>query len=151
MSGLQLGLLAIGVLVVAGVAIFNRIQERKAQRRTDAALGSPHPYALTADEVASAPRPDAALAPVARGAAAKPAQGREAALDPRLDYLVELEAAQPVLVSTVLEHWTAIAHRYAGRGASNAAETMVAGSPCSPTPVLPASCAPACSWCRALA
>src|SRR5262245_58215725 len=42
MSDLQLSLLAIGVAVVVGVVAYNRWQEAKLRRRTEATFGSRH-------------------------------------------------------------------------------------------------------------
>ena len=42
MSELQSGLLAIGALVVVGVLIYNRVQERRAKRDAERAFGSGH-------------------------------------------------------------------------------------------------------------
>ena len=46
MSDLQLGLLAIGVAVVVGVIAYNKWQEAKLRRRTEAAFGARHGDAL---------------------------------------------------------------------------------------------------------
>ena len=64
MSDLQLGLLAIGAVVVAGVFVFNWIQERRFQRRVEQAFGEKQPDVLLhpdarsgADAPARAPAP----------------------------------------------------------------------------------------------
>jgi len=46
MSDLQIGLLLIGVLIVAGVLLFNWIQERRFRRQADAAFQAPFADAL---------------------------------------------------------------------------------------------------------
>ena len=42
MSELQIGLLAIGALVVAGVLIYNRVQERRARQAAERTFRSGH-------------------------------------------------------------------------------------------------------------
>ena len=111
MTDLQLGLLAIGALVVAGVLAYNRLQERAA-RRAERAFRSGH-----ADVLLEKARPGAEPAmPEAQRAAAREAPPPAPALpDPRLDYVVALEFSGPVPAGTVLEHWKAHAHLYARR------------------------------------
>jgi len=111
MSDLQLGLLAIGVAVVAGVIAYNRWQEARLRRRTEGAFASRHDDALLRGGGAT---------PAARVPAAEPArvdrtlehtlvvdlpppQAPEAAaamaatgLDPAVDYIAELACARPV-------------------------------------------------------
>ena len=68
MSELQIGLLAIGALVVAGVLGYNRIQERGAKRAAERAFRSGHADVLLVDS----PRESAAV-PEAVRAKAQPA------------------------------------------------------------------------------
>ncbi|MGH8723044.1 MAG: cell division protein ZipA C-terminal FtsZ-binding domain-containing protein, partial [Burkholderiales bacterium] len=42
MSDLQIGLLAVGALVVAGIFAYNAVQERRARRTAERAFGSAH-------------------------------------------------------------------------------------------------------------
>ena len=118
MSDLQLGLLAIGALVVAGVLAYNKLQERRAQKSAERAFRSEHPDALlggdATDEVAEGHSP----APVARVVEAPLRdEGGFAPLqaDARLDYLVEAHGESAVPESTILERWSSMVHRFGGR------------------------------------
>ena len=111
MSELQLGLLAIGVAVVAAVVIYNRLQERKAARDAQRAFGASY-----ADVLDEAPGEAGAKAHSRRGDG--PAPGMP---DARLDYVIGLEVARGTLSATVLEHWRALEHRFAHRA-------LIAGS-----------------------
>jgi len=114
MSELQIGLLAIGVLVVGGVLAYNRVQERKARQSAQQAFGSGHADVLlepTAAETSPAPRP----AP--RPAAPEP----RASPDPRLDYVIEL-ALEEDGTGKLEEQWKPIERRHAHR-------TLLAASP----------------------
>lgn len=110
MSDLQIGLLAAGALVVAGIVAYNAIQERRAQRTAERAFRSGHADALMEDggqrrrepSFDAAPRRDAPLE-----AAALP--------DARLDYVIELSLQQLMSAATVAGHWAPFEHRFAGR------------------------------------
>ena len=101
MSDLQISLLGIGACVVAGVYLFNSWQERQFRRRAEEAFAGEHADVLMP---AAAPRGEAAdervepkletppaAAPLSRPATA-PARGA-IALDPLIDYVVEVELA----------------------------------------------------------
>jgi hypothetical protein len=121
MSELQIGLLAIGALVVAGVLIYNRVQEKQAGRAAERAFGSGHddvllnqPGAprgagLTAEQSGDgreeAPRQPTRAAPPEE--AAQP--------DPAIDYIVEIAAEHPVAQGALREQWNAIERRHARR------------------------------------
>lgn len=94
MTDLQLGLLVIGAAAVAGVLVYNRVQERATRREAQRAFGSAHADVLL-DET---PRPEA------KQAGGEPNAG--------IDYVVELEGAAPAKVRA---QWSAIAHRFANR------------------------------------
>jgi len=115
MSELQLGLLAIGIAVVAGVFGYNKWQEAKLRRKTEAAFPAGTADVLLDDggqaDRASAPHaPQASDAadvdlpePVRRvehtiGPALDPAIkiGRSPILTEGVDYVVEIECAEPV-------------------------------------------------------
>ena len=49
MSDLQIGLLAVGALVVVGVLAYNGLQERRARRAVERAFGSSHPDVLMSE------------------------------------------------------------------------------------------------------
>jgi ZipA, C-terminal FtsZ-binding domain len=125
MSDLQLGLLAIGVAVVAGVIAYNKWQEAKLRRRTEAAFGSRHGDVLLrggrADGDGDSRPPPATSAPdpVARtiehtladdGVIPQPAREPPAGplpaamLDPEVDYMVELACARAVAGAEVSAH-----------------------------------------------
>ncbi len=113
MSELQLGLLAIGALVVAGVLAYNRWQERGARREAGRGLafGPGHLDVLAepaAERHETGPGPGQSAA-VREVAAAAPVP------DPRIDYVVELEFPQVVSESVFAAQWKAHERRYAGR------------------------------------
>ena len=115
MSELQLGLLAIGVVLVVGVFAYNRRQESVARRAGESSLRPGHPDVRRdppepARSVTTAPEKPAHTAP----SRISPAHG--AALpDPKVDYMVELTFANPVAPGTLLQQWKANEHRYASR------------------------------------
>lgn len=96
MSDLQLSLLALGAVVVAGVYLFNLYQERQWRRRTQQAFAAHRPDVLldgdgdgdgaTRVEPSMAPPSEAPPAPVA----GEPVAGGAAAIDPVIDYVVEV-------------------------------------------------------------
>lgn len=113
MSELQLGLLAIGALLVAGVFAYNRYQERSAQRSAQANFRSGHQDTLPEpsgrrEPTLAPPMPPAV--PVARsepGAAALP--------DPGVDYVVDVSFATAQSAGTLAEAWKPNEHRFAGQ------------------------------------
>jgi hypothetical protein len=109
MSDLQIGLLAVGVLVVAMVLAYNAWQERKARRSAERAFGSGHADVLMEGGAGrQEPRFDAA------GRRAAATEG--AALpDPRLDYVIELTLRQSAPAAQVAARWAPLEHRFAGR------------------------------------
>lgn len=116
MTELQIGLLAIGALVVAGVLVYNRVQERSAKRGAESAFRSghadalmePHAAAAGRDAPPEAPRPAVRPAPAdLPNAAAQP--------DPAIDYIVEIAAEQPLAQAALREPWHTIERRHARR------------------------------------
>jgi hypothetical protein len=128
MSDLQLGLLAIGVAVVAGVIAYNRWQEARLRRRTEGAFAARHDDALLGGGGTAG-----GGAPPARAAAAEPVEVDRtiehtlvvdpvpaqpphepaaplaaAGLDPAVDYIVELECARPVSGADLARHAQAL-------------------------------------------
>ena len=97
MSDLVLGLLVLGAVLFAGVLVYNRVQERAAQR----AFAAKHPDALL-DQAAPRREPVLHKPAVAPGAP-----------HPGVDYTIDLTLAQPT--PAILEGWSAIAHRFARR------------------------------------
>jgi FtsZ-interacting cell division protein ZipA len=111
MSELQIGLLAIGGLVVVGVFAYNRVQERGAKRAAERAFGSQH-----ADALLDAPAPGRESPEPARGTHHRPEPARQGAEpDPAVDYIVEFSSAQPAAGAAVQEQWAAIERRHARR------------------------------------
>jgi ZipA-like protein with FtsZ-binding domain len=96
MSDLQLGLLVIGAVAVAGVLVYNRVQERAVRRDAQRAFASPHA--------------DALLDPVVRVEKRAPAS---ALPDSRVDYVIVLKA--PLTPASMLQAWPAIEQRFAHR------------------------------------
>jgi len=97
MSDLVLGLLVLGAVLFAGVLLYNRVQERAAQR----AFAAKHPDALL-DE--PAPRREPVLH--------KPGVAH-AAPHPGVDYTIDVTLARTT--PEILEGWAAVANRFGRR------------------------------------
>jgi hypothetical protein len=78
MTDLQLGLLVIGAAAVAGVLVYNRLQERAVRREAQRSFASGH-----ADLLADAPAPARREPTLGSNPAATPG-------DPRVDYVIEV-------------------------------------------------------------
>jgi FtsZ-interacting cell division protein ZipA len=115
MSELQIGLLGIGALVVAGVLAYNRIQERGARRAAERAFRSGHADVLLDEPGAARAAEQPHPAPTAARAAPTPPEAPAARPDPAIDYVVEFASGQAAAQATVLEQWTAIERRHAPR------------------------------------
>ena len=113
MTELQIGLLAIGALVVAGVLIYNRIQERGAKRAAQSAFRSGHPDALMEPHATATGRdapPEGPRPPV------RPAPPEDTAQpDPAIDYIIDIAAEHPMAQAALREQWNAIERRHARR------------------------------------
>jgi hypothetical protein len=107
MTDFQLGLLGIGVAVVAAVLVYNRAQERRQRREAERAFASRHADALLDESAGHEQAPAASPRKGERHAGDMP--------DPRLDYVIGLEVARGTLPATVLENWKSLEHRFAGR------------------------------------
>jgi hypothetical protein len=125
-SELQLGLLAIGVLVVVAVIAYNRWQETKARRRAEGAFAARHPDVLlrgkageageptpTARQTNVPPPPERVehtlgdLDSAASRAAPAPSEvdgPPSAALDPLIDCIAALQCARPVAGADLARH-----------------------------------------------
>jgi len=111
MSELQIGLLAIGVLVVAGVLAYNRVQERGAQRDAERSFRAGH-----VDVLLDEPAAETSAAPEATRAASRAAPAAQAAeADSAIDYIIEFSSALPAAQSVLDRHWSAIERRHARR------------------------------------
>ena len=98
MSDLVLGLLVLGACLFAGVLVYNRVQERSAQRAVERAFSSPRADML--DE------PSLRREPVIQ---------RQSLPDERVDYVIELKLARPLAATVVQEGWRPIEQRFARR------------------------------------
>jgi hypothetical protein len=105
MTDLSLGLLIAGVVAVAGVVIYNRLQERSARRQAERAFAAAHSDVLMGDG-----RREPTLDAVHR-AAERP---RGTAPDSRVDYIIELELPSSAEAS-LAEAWQAITQRFSHR------------------------------------
>jgi ZipA, C-terminal FtsZ-binding domain len=109
MSDLQIGLLAVGILVVGGIFAYNAVQERRARRAADLAFRSAHDDVLM-DGAAQRQEPRF------EGSPRRAPQPELAALpDARLDYIIELSLRQAVSAAEVATCWAPYEHRFAGR------------------------------------
>jgi ZipA-like protein with FtsZ-binding domain len=113
MSELQLGLLAIGVLLVVAVFAYNRWQEGAARRAAQSSVrGRPGEDVLLRSEprnpAVPPERPPHATTRIQAGAAA-------ALPDPNVDYIVELSFPSVLAASELVQQWKASEHRYATR------------------------------------
>jgi FtsZ-interacting cell division protein ZipA len=127
MSDLQLGLVILGLLVVAAVVLYNKWQERKLGRHHQAAFGSRHEDVLLREPAVSteAPtepvpalrEPSGAEARVEHTLGDEPASSPPAAiskeeepslaaavLDPAVDYIIELSCGRPIQGSELATH-----------------------------------------------
>ena len=111
MSELQIGLLAIGAVVVAGVLIYNRVQEGRARRdaernfrsgHEDVLIG--HPVSSHGSDMASA-HPAKVLQEAPRHAHRAAVADHAAQPDPAIDYIIEFSAEQPVGQGALREQW----------------------------------------------
>ncbi|HWM42939.1 MAG TPA: cell division protein ZipA C-terminal FtsZ-binding domain-containing protein [Burkholderiales bacterium] len=99
MSDLVLGLLVLGACLFAGVVVYNRLQERSAQRAVERAFSSPRGDTLL-DE------PSLRREPVIQ---------QQSSPDERVDYVIELKLARPLAAAVVQEGWRPIEQRFARR------------------------------------
>lgn len=138
MSEFQMSLVLIGALVIVAVLAYNKWQEYRAGRATDETFRSRHPDVLIGAQTSTGlhpggneePRsePDFASRPIAehRG----PGQSGDQPLpDPRIDYVIELEAQEPVSVAALQEAWSGVENRFTRRAGLAAATDGEWGPP----------------------
>jgi len=113
MTDLQLGLLVIGALAVAGVLVYNRVQERATRRAAEEAFGSRHPDALLGGEADS--NSGGRREPALHRPSAGPEERGEAMPDARIDYIIDLAPQRPATGAAVLELWAPIERRFGSR------------------------------------
>lgn len=109
MGELQFGLIAIGVLVVAGVFLYNRRQEQRYQRDAEAAFGARHEDVLlrAGGQPPPAPAELERIEPRLSGLAAAPAFEPEApsrqVLAESFDFIIPVEASDDISGASMLE------------------------------------------------
>src|ERR1044071_8617204 len=109
MTDLQIGLLVIGAAAVAGVLVYNRLQERATRRQAERAFGSQHADVfLAAPPERREPTLDLSAMPVREASppVAKPAS------DPRIDYVVEVQGTS---AGAIRPDWPALQRRFSRR------------------------------------
>jgi len=109
MTDFQLGLLLIGAAVIAGVALYNRLQERTVRRQAQRAFGSGHADVLL--EPAPGRQEPTLESPHARG----PGIQNDAMPESRVDYVINLDTARGVAGGLLLAEWGTLEHRFAKR------------------------------------
>lgn len=107
MTELQLGLLAIGAVVVLGVLAYNRVQEKRAQRAAERSFASGHDDVLLEGGAAEGRQPAAPHRPEPRRERPQP--------DERIDYVIEIALKAPVPAASVEAHWQPIQRRHSPR------------------------------------
>ena len=109
MTDLQLGLLLIGAAAVAGVLVYNRVQERGVRREAERSFGSKHADVLLEKTAAR-------MEPTLEARAPRRAEVQADAMpDERVDYLIRLDVPRGVAGAELLELWTPLEHRFAKR------------------------------------
>jgi hypothetical protein len=99
MSDLVLGLLVLGAVLFAAVLVYNRVQERAAQRAAQQTFGSAHPDTLLEE----APR------------RREPVLKAQSSPDERVDYVVEISSTKPIAAALVHAGWQPIEQRFGRR------------------------------------
>ncbi len=97
MSELQLGLLGIGALVVAGVLAYNKLQEARLKRQSEQTFGSRHDDVLLGEKTA-ARHSAASIERIEPTLSEAPGAGMAASgmLDPGIDFIATLETQRAV-------------------------------------------------------
>ena len=104
MTDLQIGLLVIGAAAIAGVLIYNRVQERATRREAQRFFGSEHVDVLLDERQ----EPEVRREPTIEVLPAAPA----APTDPRIDYILELRG---VALSAIRAESAALEQRFPRR------------------------------------
>ena len=102
---MQIGLLVIGAAAVAGVLIYNRVQERATRREAERAFGSQHADVLVE---ATPERREPTLGPETQPTTTKLA----APADPRIDYVLEVRGTS---AGAIRPDWPALQRRFSRR------------------------------------
>jgi ZipA-like protein with FtsZ-binding domain len=107
---LQIGLLVIGAAAVAGVLVYNRLQERASRREAERAFGSQHADVLLKDPVERRePTLEVSSHEVPPQPPSRPSVPPS---DPRVDYVLELQGTS---AGAVRPDWVALERRFARR------------------------------------
>lgn len=109
MTDLQIGLLVIGAAAVAGVLVYNRVQERATRRKAEQAFGSRHADVLLDEPVE---RREPTLADPSDQSPPRLSRPEGVAADPRVDYVLELQGTS---AGAVKPDWAALQRRFAHR------------------------------------
>lgn len=116
MTDFQIALLVVGALAIAGVLVYNRVQERGAKRHAERFSGARHRDVLL-DPVTRRREPTLDPQP------ARDSTTREEPLpDASVDYVVDLTAAHGIPAVLILEQWEPVARRFASRSILAAAD-----------------------------
>src|SRR5688572_24693699 len=111
MSELQIGLVAIGALVVAAVLIYNRIQERRAKLDAEKNFRSGHDDVLLDQPIAAhggnlaAEHAGKSQHETPRPASRTASAAHIAQPDPAIDYIIEFRAEHPLSSAVLREQW----------------------------------------------
>ena len=115
MTDLQIGLLVIGAAAVAGVLVYNRLQERATRRATEQAFGSKHTDVLMGGQgERREPTLDMTAAATTAAASSPPTKPAAPSPDPRIDYVLEL---QGTTTGALRPEWVSLQRRFARRAA----------------------------------
>src|SRR5262245_7689271 len=115
MTDLQIGLLVIGAAAVAGVLVYNRLQERATRRAAERAFGAKHAEVLMGGGQGERREPTFDAAPAATTAAPVPPPPPSAARpaspppDPRIDYVLELQGTS---AGALRPEWVSLQRRF---------------------------------------
>lgn len=118
MTDFQIGLAIMGAVAVAGVLLYNRLQERSARRKAEKHFVAHHPDALMES---MGPRREPTLAGTAHAALQEEPQRTDsparraahAALpDERIDYVIDVSFPAPVQAAAWLEPWRSVERRF---------------------------------------
>ena len=120
-----MSLALIGALVIVAVFAYNKWQEHRAVRATDETFRSRHPDVLIGGQAGLAPqfetdqetRVEPGISPRKPSAETRSAADDTAPLipNPRIDYVMDMGADEPVSVAALQELWSAVEHRFARR------------------------------------
>ncbi|MDE3020752.1 MAG: cell division protein ZipA C-terminal FtsZ-binding domain-containing protein [Pseudomonadota bacterium] len=108
MNELQLGLAGVGIIVVVAVVVFNRMQERRFRRKTEASFGEQEDILLKTVSGRNEPVLVSLAEPlpeeiIVEAAVPVPEEGLPASVDPAIDYVSWVLADSPIIGSSIKE------------------------------------------------